>query len=100
MEMFTAWLKDRVANKIDLPAEIHRQGTHYTALVKVSGRLDSPNSSLAQVVGLFMACQGRAGVFLMDDRGVIRQCHFSSDRGPSSSGDGEQELTLEFDIEN
>ena len=64
MEVFTAWLKDKVANRISLPAEIHRDGTHYTALVKVSGRLDSPNSSLSQVVGLFMACQGRQGLSL------------------------------------
>lgn len=101
MEVFTAWLKDKVANRISLPAEIHRDGTHYTALVKVSGRLDSPNSSLSQVVGLFMACQGRAGTFFMDDNGVVRECHFSADKiDPGFAGDGNQEVTLEFDIDN
>jgi hypothetical protein len=101
MEVFTAWLKDKVANKIDLPATIHRNGTHYTALVQVSGRLDaSPSSSLAQVVGLFMACQGRAGSFFLNDNGVVRECHFSADTMTPFAGDGEQEVTLEFDIEN
>jgi hypothetical protein len=66
----------------------------------VSGRLDSPNSSLSQVVGLFMACQGRAGTLFMDDRGTIRQCYFSADRMRPFAGDGDQEVTLEFDIDN
>jgi hypothetical protein len=100
MEVFAAWLKDKVANKIDLPATIHRNGTHCTALVKVSGRLDSPSSSLSQVVGLFNACQGRAGTFFMDDAGVIRQCHFSADTMTPFAGNGDQEVTLEFDIED
>ena len=78
-KFFTAWLKDKLAGQIRLPAEIHRDGTHYTVLVKVSGRLDTPNSSLGQVVSLFMACKGRAGAFFMDDNGVVRQCHFSAD---------------------
>jgi hypothetical protein len=101
MEVFAAWLKDKVADQIKLPAKIHRNGTHYTALVQVSGRLGSPNSSLSQVVGLFMACQGRAGTFFIDDRGTIRQCHFSADKiDPAPASDGNQEVTLEFDIEN
>lgn len=58
MEVFTAWIKDGVAGQINLPATIHRDGTHYTALIKVSGRLDtSPPSTLAQVVGLFMGAK-------------------------------------------
>lgn len=101
MEVFTAWIKDGVAGQINLPATIHRDGTHYTALIKVSGRLDtSPPSTLAQVVGLFMACQGRAGAFFMDDRGVIRKCHFSADQMTPFAGDGDQEVTLNFDIED
>jgi hypothetical protein len=101
MEVFTSWLKDKVASQINLPATIHRNGTHYTALVKVSGRLDTPGSSLGQVVGLFMACQGQAGAFFLDDLGVVRKCHFSADTiSPAPAGDGDQEVTLEFDIEN
>jgi len=100
MELFTAWLKDGVANQIKLPAEIRRNGTHYTVLVEVSGRLDTPGSSLAQVVGLFGGCQGRAGTFFMDDCGTIRQCHFSADSMTPFAGDGNQVVTLEFDIYN
>jgi hypothetical protein len=100
MEVFTAWLKDKVADQIKLPAEIHRDRTHYTVLVKVSGRLDTPNSSLGQVVNLFMACKGRAGAFFMDDNGVVRKCHFSADTMTPFAGDGDQVVTLEFDIED
>lgn len=66
----------------------------------MSGRLDTPGSSLSQVVGLFNACQGRAGAFFMDDRGTIRQCHFSADTMTPFAGDGDQGVTLEFDIDN
>ena len=101
MEVFTAWLKDKVADQIKLPAEIHRDGTHYTVLAKVSGRLDTPGgSTLGKVVNLFMACKGRAGAFFMDDNGVVRECHFSADTMTPFAGDGDQVVTLEFDIDN